>query len=283
MDDINFRYVIDEGTTVPISSIGVGMVTYNAEHRIRQSAFTIPEFIQNFVIVNDGTPYPEDAYPKHAYVIQHEKNMSVGAAKNTAMKYLMDKGCEHIFIIEDDMLITNPLVFIEYIKHSKISGIKHLNFGLHGPANKTPDGEPNPRMNVVYNKEDVGKELYITFYPNCVGAFSYYHNTVIKSIGYIDERYKNAWEHVDHTLQAAKHGFHPPFWYFADILHSWKYISEIPMSIDESTIRNQNGWSDNIAKGAKYFKHKNGEFPTHIPVLSNRAALMVIENIYKNK
>ena len=82
-------------------SIGFGMVTYNAEHRIRQSAFTVPKWIKNFVIVNDGTPYPEDAYPPHAKVIQHKTNKSVGVAKTTAINYLLgNKKCEHIFFNE---------------------------------------------------------------------------------------------------------------------------------------------------------------------------------------
>ena len=35
-----------------------------------------------------------------------------------------------------DYKIKDENVFKEYIKHSLISGIKHLNFALHGPANK---------------------------------------------------------------------------------------------------------------------------------------------------
>ena len=38
--------------------------------------------------------------------------------------------CEHIFIMEDDILIKDENVFKEYIRHSLISGIKHLNFAF---------------------------------------------------------------------------------------------------------------------------------------------------------
>ncbi len=74
-------------------SIGFGMVTYNAEHRIKQSAFTVPKWIKNFVIVNDGTPYPKEAFPEQAHIIQHETNKSVGAAKTTAINHLMEQEC----------------------------------------------------------------------------------------------------------------------------------------------------------------------------------------------
>jgi hypothetical protein len=37
--------------------VGVAMVTYNSEDRIKQSAFTVPDKLKHFYIVNDGTPY----------------------------------------------------------------------------------------------------------------------------------------------------------------------------------------------------------------------------------
>jgi len=261
-------------------TIGFGMVTYNAEHRIRQSAFTVPEWIKNFVIVNDGTPYNDDAYPSNAHIIQHETNKSVGAAKTTAINYLMEKDCEHIFIMEDDILIKDENVFKEYIKHSLISGIKHLNFGLHGPANKKGgqgfkdledrkdlDGEPNPRMVIPYETGDKNNiDVTIALYPNCVGAFSYYYRPVLEDIGGFDPAFKNAWEHVEHTYQAIKKGYHPSFWYFADIDKSWEYLTDIPNSIEESTIAHTPTWNENFRKGTLWYKRKHGVIPTETPV-----------------
>ena len=94
------------------------MVTYNAEHRIRQSSITVPSWVKHFVIVNDGTPYTDGSYPENAHIIQHETNKSVGQAKNSAIEYLMSQGCEHIFIMEDDVLIKDENVFDQYIKTS---------------------------------------------------------------------------------------------------------------------------------------------------------------------
>lgn len=281
----------EEKLNFSLSSIGVGMVTYNAENRIVQSAFTIPSWIEHFVIVNDGTPYQESSYPPNAHVIQHQKNMGVGIAKNTALEYLMSKGCEHIFLIEDDILIQDENVFKEYITHSIISGIKHLNFALHGPANKKGSKgfttleerenlstEPNPRMIVPYSEE-----VQISLYPNCVGAFSYYHRSVIEKIGFFDKKFKNAWEHVDHTYQTIKHGFHPPFWFFADIHESWKFLSEIPNSIKESTIARTPEWHDNYKKGTEWYKKKNGVVPTQTPDSDSKVVESVLINLFKTR
>jgi glycosyltransferase involved in cell wall biosynthesis len=272
-------------------SIGFGMVTYNAEHRIRQSAFTVPKWIKNFVIVNDGTPYPDDAYPEGSHIIQHETNKSVGAAKTTAINYLMEKGCEHIFIMEDDILIKDENVFKEYIRHSLISGIKHLNFGLHGPANKKGsqgfntlderkdvDGEPNPRMIVPYDDD-----TKIVLYPNCVGAFSYYYRPVLEDLGGFDPHFKNAWEHVEHTFQTIKKGYHPPFWYFADIDKSWEYLTDIPNSIQESTIAHTDTWNENFRKGTAWYKKKHGMTPTETPLQPPQVVQQVLQGIYQNR
>lgn len=278
-------------------SIGFGMVTYNAEHRIRQSAFTVPKWIKNFVIVNDGTPYPEDAYPEGAHIIQHETNKSVGVAKTTAIDYLMSLGCEHIFIMEDDILIKDENVFKEYIKHSLVSGIKHLNFALHGPANKKGsqgfktledrkdlDGEPNPRMIIPYSNGDKGNDgVTIALYPNCVGAFSYYYRTVLEDIGGFDPAFKNAWEHVEHTYQAIKKGYHPAFWYFADINESWKYLTDIPNSIAESTIARTPTWNDNFKKGTMWYKKKHGVTPTETPLVTPQQVQQQLQVIYQNR
>lgn len=272
-------------------SIGVGMVTYNAEDRIKQSSKTIPTWIKNFVIVNDGTPYNKESYPDNAIIIQHETNKCVGAAKNTAIDYLLEKGCEHIFLIEDDILIKDENVFKEYIRHSVISGIKHLNFALHGPANKKDstgfktlseridtNNEPNPRKITKY--ED-GVE--IAFYPNSVGAFSYYHKDVLKKIGGFDKVYINAWEHVEHTFKVINAHYHPSFWYFADINRSWEFLTDIPNSIENSTIARSESWHKNNANGLRWFKKTYGLTPMEIPLANMEFVDKQLTFLYMNR
>ena len=282
---------IEEKSTLDIDKLGVAMVTYNAENRIKQTSPLIPKWVKHFVIVNDGTPYDESYYPEHAHIIQHETNLGVGQAKTTAMKYLMDLGCEHIFVIEDDILIKNENVFQEYVKTSSYTGIKHLNFALHGPANKKgskgfttlddrkdSNAEPNPRIIIPYEN---GVE--IALYPNSVGAFSYYHRSVLEKIGYFDPVFKNAWEHVEHTFQAIKSGFHPPFWYFADINKSWDYLDEIPNSIQESTIARTPEWNENFIKGNQWYLKKHGTLPTETPLASQQEVANSLKFLYSKR
>jgi len=274
-------------------NIGIGMVTYNAPDRIKQSAATIPTWVKHFVIVNDGTPYDPSVYPDHAHIIQHETNKSVGQAKNTAMKYLLEKGCEHIFIIEDDILLQDGTVFDKYIQTSLATGIKHLNYALQGPANKKGAKgfenleeraqqenltDPNPRQVIKYPD---GFE--IALYPNCVGAFSYYQREALESVGGFDEFYKNAWEHVDHTMEAFKKGLTTPYWWFADINESWKYIKDIEGCIENSTIGHTDAWKENFNRGFIHFKKKYGFGPTEVPDSKPEQVQHVLNFLFQNR
>jgi len=257
-------------------SIGVGIVTYNSENRIKQSAKTIPSWIKNFVIVNDGTPYHNDVYPKNAYIIQHEKNMCVGVAKNSALKYLMDQGCEHIFILEDDLLIKDENVFDEYIKHSVISGIKHFNFALSDDIKNKNNGIPNPKVIVPYSEG-----IKISLYNDCFASFQYYRKEVIDRVGYFDPSYINAMEHVDHTFRIIKKGFHTPMWFFADIENSEKYLKMIPNN--ESIINKTKNLTDLQKRGILNFKHKHKYFPNEINHVNNNLLNIVLTNLYANR
>jgi len=181
-----------------------------------------------------------------------------------------------LFLVEDDMLIKNPDVFNQYIKTAQESGIWHLNFGYHGPANKR-NGVKSPRQIVEY-----GNGVEVALNPNCVGSFSYYLRGVIKHVGYMDERFKNAWEHVEHTHKIIKAGLHPPFWWFADVANSDEYINELACSEVNSTIRKDEGWTKNMREGMAWYRHKHGAGPTETPDTSPDEVMKILESIEAN-
>ena len=132
--------------------IGIGIITCNRENLFYKSFSGVPG-VDEIVVVNDGMPYSENAYgTKQAEVIQHKHNRGVGISKNDAFRFLLKKGCEHIFISEDDVQILDGSVIDEYIRSAQVTGIGHLNFAYHGPSNKTAAGSPNPKKIVEYPK-----------------------------------------------------------------------------------------------------------------------------------
>ena len=81
-----------------------------------------------------------------------------------ALKHLLEKDCDYIILVEDDMLFKDN-IFKEYIKAHKATGIQHFMFAYHGPANKAgvSGGKPVPRKIIDYGK------VKIALNQHCVG------------------------------------------------------------------------------------------------------------------
>ena len=139
--------------------VGIGIITCNRPDYLKQLLDSIKYCNwADLVIINDGDKFELEGYN---YYIQHnEKNLGVGKSKNKAMQHLLDKDCDYIFIIEDDMIILDDSVFDKYIQASEVSGIQHFNYGPGSPFNRKQNikfdlhnrhlldqhSEPNPRL-----------------------------------------------------------------------------------------------------------------------------------------
>jgi len=256
--------------------IGLGIITCDRPVFLNQVLKSIPfKRIDTAVIIDDGTkPLAGvilDPYENLTY-LKNQNNIGVGRSKNRAMLHLLNQGCTDIFLIEDDIFIKNANVFDEYIKASKESGIKHLMYGYHGPANKK-DKKPNPRCVVEYNT------TRIAFNPNCVGGFCYYTRDLLMRIGLFDEKFLNAWEHVEHSYRAVINGYLPAYWWWPDIVNSNDFLEELACSENDSTIRPRSDWKKNIADGAKYFRLIYKDDPVSISDTSQDEVLQRLKDI----
>ena len=232
------------------STIGLAIITCEREKFLKKLLKSIDkcDYVDHVVIVNDGN-YPLKLNTKHG-MIHPGKHSGVAKAKNAGLKHLMEAGCDHLFLMEDDMIVKDKNVFNKYIDMSKQTGIQHLNFCLHGEDNKR-SGKPAPKLIVDYG------ETRLALYHNVYGSLSYYTREVIETVGYMDEDYYNAMEHVDHTMAIIKAGYHPAFRWFADLEDSNKLIDEQDTKHQESKIRSDSEWLENFKKGIKLFHDKH--------------------------
>ena len=241
------------------SKIGIGIVTCNRPSFFLKCIRSIPNKY-NLAVINDGAPFEDieklqNEIPFH--YIFNKQNIGVGKSKNKLFRYFLEKKCDHIFIIEDDIVVTNSDVFNEYIRARNITGIQHFLFGYHGPANKNNiSGGPAVPKHVI----DYGN-IKIALNTHSVGAFCYYSREVLQKVGLIDEEYCNAFEHVDHDYRIAKAGYCTPYWNWPDIANSMDYLTEIECSENSSSIRPRHDWKDNIIKGAQIFSKKHKYMP----------------------
>ena len=229
-----------------MSKIGIGVITCNRKNFFTKCIKSIKkEWYDEIVAINDGgVPLRHSTMN----IINNPKNLGVGKTKNKALKYLLEKNCEHIFLVEDDVVFKKN-VFKKYIEASEKTKVKHFNYCLHGHDNKRNGEKPNPRILFEI------KGIRIALYFNVYGACSYYHKSVLDNIGLIDEEYYNAMEHVDHTMEAIEKGYHPPFRWFIDIENSNEYLEDQDQNHNESTIR-KGDWLKHFNEGVERFKNK---------------------------
>ena len=257
---------------------GVGIISFNRPALLKKCCDSIEKcgFIDEVIVVNDGDDIHMEI-PCWWQWHQTAGSIGVGRSKNKALEYLLEQGCEHIFLIENDIYVKDPSVFEKYIQASKVSGIQHFNYSQHGNANKIPMKFVNPNMRLLV---DYGV-CKVAFYFHCVGAFSYYSRKCLELAGLMDERYYNACEHVDHTYQIIKAGMHPPFWAFADIENSWEYLGDDGWSIETSTISSNPNHAQMMRDADVIFLSKHGHVPMKTPFVEEIGPFLKnIKNTY---
>jgi GT2 family glycosyltransferase len=234
--------------------LGLAIITYKRPEFLKRCLESLEKnswggATERIVVVDEP---PGDSYTDFNIQVGYtnpsfyfQDNGGVAKAKNRALKELLARGCDHIFLMEDDQEMLDPNTCEKYIQYAQEHKLHHMNFAHHGP------------------QKDRGwyMELRGTHcHADCVGAFSYYTKEVLEVVGLMDEEFYNAWEHVEHSYRIAKAGYSLPFWFFADHPQSRSMLREQEGSIQQSSIRPDAGWTEKMEAGKKYWTSKHGRF-----------------------
>jgi glycosyltransferase involved in cell wall biosynthesis len=270
-------------------SIGVGIITCNRPdylNSLLESLKSSLPSIDELVIVNDGKSLDLPS----VNIINNDKNIGVAKSKNKALNHLLNKGCEYFFLIEDDMIIKDSSIFTQYVEAHKVSGIHHFNYGPGSPFNRKQkirnfdlhnrhdldqDTDPNPKLIVDY------KTCKIALYEHTVAMFSFFTRELLdKGLGFMCEDFDNCWEHVSSTNYIIKAGYHPPFWWFADLANSHELITEAPGAIENSAIaQDKDDWMKRVMSGREIYKQKHGYYPNQPPISTKEEVINFIKQI----
>ena len=237
-----------------MQKIGLGIVTYNRPKYLQRTLEGVIQhilpYVDRAIVYNDGsTENYSKVYKKMdktpIQVLHNTENHGVAHAKNQLFKALIPD-CDFMFILEDDVVPVHKNAVIGYMAAAKMTGMDHFMFAHHGPANQYAVDIKGP----------------IAFWPSCVGAYTFYARETLLQVGLMDENFINAWEHVEHTWRILKY-HNLRYGYYPDVLGSEEWLKEIPGSIDNSSI----GQQDNPARikiildGLHYWKKKDADFP----------------------
>lgn len=196
--------------------IGIAISTHN-RHEVLQQA--LEHHIKHLpagalvVVIDDGSSRPVTV-PDGVKLICCDMSRGIVAAKNASLEALIDAGCEHLFLWDDDAWPVAGGWERPYIESPE----PHLAYQFQDFAT----GQKLNDIAVLYGD---GKHIA---YTGQRGVMLYYHRSAIEKVGGFDPVYQRGmYEHSDLALRIHNAGL--TSWAFADVVGSDKLI----YSLDE--------------------------------------------------
>lgn len=251
--------------------IGVGIVTYNSESYYKALYESLPfAKFDILVTVNGGDKYKNEYKGNW---IQHSENVYPSVCRNDCINFLLQRDCEHIFIIEDDMILKSSDIFDKYIQASKVSGIKYFSFVSTSWESGTPN-KRTPRLSVEYSKD-----ISISFYKNMCNEFTYHHCSCYKQTGMYDTNFRDPFD-IDLAYRESQQNYAAPFWWFADITNSDTLIMNNPNAVSRLQGDRPDGSREQrIQKEWEYFIKKHGIMVNQIKDTSKEDVIKKLKQI----
>jgi glycosyltransferase involved in cell wall biosynthesis len=249
--------------------IGIAITTYNSENYFQDLYKSLEGAkYDEIVVVNGGTPY-ENKY--NCDWIQHNKHRYPSACRNDAISSLLNRNCEHIFVIEDDMIIKDISIFEKYMEASKISNLDYLCFASTSWNSGSPS-QRTPQLTVNYSKE-----VSLSFYDNMCNEFTYHHRSCFEKIGLYDENLRDLFD-IDMVYRQSKSNQKvSPFWWFADITNSDEYIINNPQA--KSRLDTNGEREKHLKHHYEYFISKHGLSVQSIPKMDKNYVINFLKNL----
>lgn len=245
--------------------VGVGIITCNRKEKFKRLFLQVVEndAIDQICIVKnkdfnygDNDPILLQKQSKKVKAFHVSEDLGVGHCKNVCMQFLLENSCQHIFIIEDDVFIKDPSVFQVYADTARAFGLGHLNFNRAWNSQAGKFLEP---------WATVSNGLFaIELFERLCGDFQYFTRKALEKVGLFDEKdYVNALEHAEHSYRLYLALEYTPYYAFADIQSSDKYLADTG---EQSTIDyGSNLFNQRVKHGAEAFKKKYGYYMMQIP------------------
>lgn len=163
------------------------------------------------VVVDDGSK-PAAVVSGDVQLLRHETSLGIVASKNASLSALIDAGCEHLFLWDDDAWPIADSWHLPYIESPE----PHLAYQFLDLAgqNKLND------LSVLYRDDQH------VAYTGQRGVMLYYHRSAIEKVGGFDPVYgRGMYEHSDLALRIHNAGL--TTWAYADVVGSEKLIHSL--------------------------------------------------------
>lgn len=225
-----------------MSTFGVGLVAYNMkfsdiEDLSKSLGYTKPEY--QVVVDNSQIPTKKEVFEKFGWTYIHNpSNPGFGTAHNLIFEKFSDLAEYHL-IINPDIVFTGNIVFelINFLSKNEHAGcvmpkiyypngnIQRLAKLLPGPKDlilrRLAIPKVKSRINKRFELHEANYESGNFMVPFVSGCFLLFRTSVIKNLGFFDERYFMYMEDTDlsRKLWVNKH---PPYYYGGvSVIHNY--------------------------------------------------------------
>ena len=195
--------------------IGIGLIAFNRHKAALDVAQSIVDHLDDryeykLVCCIDGSIGGHGTINKRFNMVWH-KNVGIGMNKNIAMMELLD--CDHVILIEDDILIVKPGWEHLLISIHNESGIQYFPYN---PVCQTRNHDKYPSGTIFYEKNHTAQVMSMTQQVlDKVGAFSPEYGTY-------------GFEHCDYTERCKRARMHPQGHNrFACVLELFQYTKHV--------------------------------------------------------
>lgn len=196
------------------SRIGIAITTHNRPDVLTRAIEQHIKYLPAgalLVVVDDGSK-PAAVVPDGVQLRRHETSLGIVASKNASLTALMDAGCDHVFLWDDDAFPIADNWHLPYIE-SPEPHLAYQFLDLSG-TNKLND------LSELYRDDQH------VAYTGQRGVMLYYHRSAIEKVGGFEPIYgRGMYEHSDLALRIHNAGL--TTWAYGDVVGSEKLIHSL--------------------------------------------------------
>ncbi|BCS83202.1 putative glycosyltransferase [Cotonvirus japonicus] len=227
------KYYVFTNKNILNKIIGIAITTYSDEHTsdkriqiISDSFSSLRENMKNVkvIVVVDGKCIPKhkellDKYGDVFEIIYRQKNGGISRAKNTCIKYLLQKNIDIGFLADDDIIYNKGWQQM-YVSNIIETGIQHF---CYWPLN----------IPATVNHAEYKSTILVKPKNAISGCLMSFTREIIEKVGYFRiYPYIYGYEHEDFTYRCVNNGFIDAV---TDVYPSNKYVTLHPDSLSNKS------------------------------------------------
>lgn len=211
--------------------VGLGLTTWKRPalfNRCRASVIDhLTGLVDQMAVIQDGGKSYVDDNPADWMTISLPENQGWANAKNTCLNVLLEAGCDHIFMIEDDTEVTSNRAVTGYVDAALESGLHY--FTAH------PWGEATTRK--------VEEDGPVTYWAYCGSWWTYMSHYGLERAGGYNDTLGGIMGDIELPQRWQLLGLTSGWGKLPDATGSEDWVKPSCLTIEQSMIANQPGWA----------------------------------------